>query len=78
MAAALTVNNDVYNQLGATWWDDNAVLGTLRVNLNPVGSSTFAESCRNPYAVTYVARQCSMSVAVVACLRKSSPALAVR
>ena len=35
MAAALTVNNDVYNQLGATWWDDNAVLGTLRVNLNP-------------------------------------------
>lgn len=35
MAAALTVNNDVYNQLGATWWDENAVLGTLRINLNP-------------------------------------------
>jgi len=38
MAAALTVNrvnNDVYNQLGATWWDDNAVLASLRVNLNP-------------------------------------------
>lgn len=35
MASPLAVDNEIYNQLGATWWDDNAVLGTLRVNLNP-------------------------------------------
>jgi 2-polyprenyl-6-hydroxyphenyl methylase / 3-demethylubiquinone-9 3-methyltransferase len=35
VGSSLVIDNDVYNRLGGTWWDDDAVLGTLRVNLNP-------------------------------------------
>ncbi len=32
---SLGIDNDVYNRLGTTWWDENAILATLRINLNP-------------------------------------------
>jgi 2-polyprenyl-6-hydroxyphenyl methylase / 3-demethylubiquinone-9 3-methyltransferase len=35
VAPSPAVDNDIYNQLSTTWWEDNGVLSSLRVNLNP-------------------------------------------
>ncbi len=31
----MPVDNDLYNRLSETWWDENTVLGSIRTGLNP-------------------------------------------
>jgi 2-polyprenyl-6-hydroxyphenyl methylase/3-demethylubiquinone-9 3-methyltransferase len=31
----MPVDNELYNRLSATWWDENTVLGSIRTGLNP-------------------------------------------
>src|SRR5215213_4297781 len=31
----MPVDNQLYDRLGNTWWDDDALLGLLRTSLNP-------------------------------------------
>ena len=35
MVQTIAIDNDVYNRLGRTWWDEGAMLGTMRINVNP-------------------------------------------
>ncbi len=31
----MPVDNELYNRLSDTWWDENTVLGSMRTGLNP-------------------------------------------
>ena len=35
LRALMPVDNQLYDRLGTTWWDDDALLGLLRTSLNP-------------------------------------------
>lgn len=39
----MPVDNEVYNQLYDTWWDENTVLGSIRTGLNPARFGYFKQ-----------------------------------
>ena len=67
----MTVDNELYNRLSSTWWDENEPLNLLRTSLNPGRFGYFRDVLIKQLKIDPGERRHWMLVVVVAFWLKS-------